>query len=290
MFKLSRKIISTLTVVLSLTISGCASQQLVSRSSVVDFLYPQEQQVVIEPGIAHLQLPLRVGVAFVPNERLQSRGANPWAWASHGANSLSESDKLRIMERLAGHFNQQDFIGDIQLIPTTYLRPQGSFANLDQLKSMFGIDVIALISFDQMQFSDESKKALSYWTLVGAYLVSGQKNDTHTLLDTAVYDIASRKLLFRAPGSSQVTGRSTPINLSEELRADSKQGFDEATEQMMHNLEQELERFTQRIKQQPADIQLSRRSGSSAGGTGPGLMILLASCLIWRRRCQRNLH
>jgi rhombotail lipoprotein len=155
-----------------LAISGCASQQVGSRSSVVDYLYPKEQQVAIEPGIAKLTLPLRVGIAFVPSERLHSRGANPWAFVDQGANSLTENDKQQMLERLADHFRQHDFIGDIQLIPSAYLRPQGSFANLDQLKSMFGIDVIALISFDQMQFSDESKTALSYWTLVGAYLVS----------------------------------------------------------------------------------------------------------------------
>jgi len=287
MFKFSGKIVRSLSVVLLLAITGCATQQMGSRSSVVDYLYPKKQQVAIEPGIAQLPLPLRVGIAFVPTDRLHRRGANPWAWADHGANSLTEKEKLQIMDRLASHFRQQDFIGDIQLIPSAYMRPQGSFDNLDQLKSMFGIDVIALISFDQMQFSDESKKALSYWTLVGAYLVSGQKNDTYTLLDTAVYDISSRKMLFRAPGSSQVKGRSTPINLNEELRADSKRSFDVAAEQMVQNLELELVNFKQRLKQQPADIQLSRRAGYSGGSGGTVLLILLISCFLWRLRCNR---
>lgn len=280
MYILIRKIVGSFSVVLLLAVSGCASQQLGSRSSVVDYLYP-EQQVVIEPGIAQLPLPLRVGIAFVPDGRLHNRGSNPWGWADPGANTLTEKDKLQIMAQLSDHFRQHDFISDIQLIPSAYLLSQGSFANLDQLKSMFGIDVIALISFDQMQFSDEGKTALSYWTLVGAYLVSGQKNDTHTLLDTAVYDITSRKLLFRAPGSSQVKGRSTPINLNEELRADSKQSFDAATAQMVQNLELELLSFKQRLKQQPADIQVSRRSGY--GGGSAGLLILLSASLVWRR-------
>ena len=183
-FRSSSSLLLGLIVVLGL--SGCASQKMGSRSSVVDYLYPQDQQVNIEPATPVLTLPLRVGIAFVPADRSHSSGGNAWALSQHGANLLDETAKQRIMENIAGHFRSLDYISDIQIIPGTYLRPQGSFANLEQLKSMFGFDVIALVSYDQLQFSDETKGALSYWTLVGAYLVSGQKNDTSTLMDTAV--------------------------------------------------------------------------------------------------------
>ena len=71
---------------------------------------------------------------------------------------------------------------------------------------MFGIDVIALVSYDIVQFTGEGLSSISYWTLVGAYAVRGEKNDTHTMIDAAVYDIASRKhldmLVFQVNGAT----------------------------------------------------------------------------------------
>lgn len=281
-FRSSCKIVLGLTMILFL--SGCASQKMGSRSSVVDYLYPQDQQVNIEPATPVLTLPLRVGIAFVPADRSHSSGGNAWALSQHGANLLDETAKQRIMENIAGHFRSLDYISDIQIIPGTYLRPQGSFANLEQLKSMFGFDVIALVSYDQLQFSDETKGALSYWTLVGAYLVSGQKNDTSTLMDTAVYDINSRKLLFRAPGVSQVKGRATPVNLSEELRRDSQQGFTEASNQMITNLALELERFTERLKNQPDEIKVVHSNNYKGGGSSSLFTLLLLGVVALSRR------
>ena len=43
---------------------------------------------------------------------------------------------------------------------------------------MFGIDVIVLLSYDQVQFRDEGLLSLTYWTVVGAYTIPGEKNDT----------------------------------------------------------------------------------------------------------------
>lgn len=277
-------LILALTLVLPLLLSGCASQKMGSRSSVVDYLYPNAEQTAITPATPVLTLPLRLGIAFVPADRSHNNGANPWAFSRQGANLLAESAKHAIMNNIAMHFRQHNYISDIQVIPSSYLRPQGSFANLDQLKSMFGIDVIALVSYDQLQFSDEGKSALSYWTLVGAYLVSGQKNDTSTMMDTAVYDIASRKLLFRAPGISQVKGRATPVNLSEELRRDSQQGFNDASKQMIENLEQELQHFTERLKSQPADIKVVASSNYRGGGMSAWVVLLMLGVGISRRR------
>lgn len=285
MFYSLRQVVCGITLICGL--AACASQQQGSRSSVVDYLYPTEQVAPVTPDIPVLTLPLRVGIAFVPADRQRRSGGNPWAFSEMGANTLSEPVKMQIMDNIASHFRQQQFIGDIQIIPSAYLQPQGSFNNLSQLKSMFGIDVIALISFDQMQFSDESARALSYWTLVGAYLVSGQKNDTSTMMDTAVYDIASRKLLFRAPGVSQVKGRSTPVNLQEELRHDSQQGFDEASKQMINNLQQELDNFTERLKQRSDDIKIVKGQNYRGGGSfNAFILIMLVTVLFVSRRAK----
>lgn len=267
--------------------SGCAGQQSRAKSSIVDYLYPKESNFIVEPSVPTLHLPLKVGIAFVPGQQFQARGVNIWSGATAHA-SLTEGGKVKLLEKVAKNFRQYDFVKDIEVIPSQYLTPEGSFANLEQIKTMYGIDIIALVSYDQTQFTDEGFLSLSYWTLVGAYVISGEKNDTSTMMDTAVYDIQSKKMLFRAPGTSQVKGSSTPINLSEELRQDSIQSFNEASENMIKNLDMQLQRFREKVKQDPQTVKIIHREGYGGGGSISlseiTVMIFLLTCLYRRRR------
>ena len=163
-------------------------------SSVVQYLYPKKKDYVETPGIPRLALPLRVGIAFVP-ESIESGSA------------LTESDKMELMKEVSQHFKKHDFVKSIDLIPSAYLKNEGGFTNLNQLRTMYGIDVIILLSYDQTQFTDEGIASVSYWTLIGAYIIPGEKNDTHTMVDASVYDIQSRKMLFRAPGISHIKSK-----------------------------------------------------------------------------------
>lgn len=235
-------------------LSGCSNQPIRSNSNLVEYLYPTEQATKIESSTPTLKLPLKIGIAFVPDQSEMSSG--------HGQrkgrpDALTAAKKDELLNKIADNFRKEKFIADIQVIPSDYLRPRGSFANLSQIKNMYDIDVIALVSFDQVQYTDGSFLSLSYWTLVGAYTVSGEKNDTSTLLDIAIYDINSQKMLFRAPGNSHVKGRSTPINLNEELRLDSVKGFDLATNDMITNLEQAMNNFRKKIKENPNAVKIS---------------------------------
>lgn len=228
-----------------------------TKSSVVDYLYPKSNNVVIEPSRPVLKLPLKVGIAFVPEK--YSRHQN-----------LTATEKTDLLEKVAEHFRKYPFVKEIEVIPADYLTKGGSFANLEQIKTMYGTDVIALVSYDQVQFNNEDFLSLSYWTIVGAYVVSGEKNDTSTMLDTVVYDISSRKMLFRAPGTSNVKGRSTPVNLSEELRKDSKQGFNLAAVKMIENLDGQLNKFRADLKKNPDKAKIEVRQGYTAKSAGGG--------------------
>jgi rhombotail lipoprotein len=97
--------------------------------------------------------------------------------------------------------------------------------------------------------------------------VQGEKNDTHTMVDAAVYDIASRTLLFRAPGVSQLKARATPVRLEEELRDDRLRGFREAADDLVANLKTELERFTEQVRQERARVQVVRQQGYTGAGS-----------------------
>ncbi len=243
-------------------LTGCV-QHTSHSSSVVEYLYPGKQAVMETPTVPRLTLPLNVGIAFVPES----------SW--HHEKVLTERDKMALMRNVSDHFKKFEFIKSIELIPSAYLKPEGSFTNLNQIKTMYGIDVIALLSFDQTQFTDEGLASISYLTLVGAYVVPGEKNDTHTMLDAAVYDIQSKKMLFRAPGISRIKSNATPINLQEKRRLDREQGFAEASVELIENLDLQLELFKEKLKENPEEYEIAHRPGSQgAGSFGPVSLIL----------------
>ncbi|UCD78710.1 MAG: rhombotarget lipoprotein [Desulfobacterales bacterium] len=258
---------------------GCAHQtKRHHSSSVYEYLYSDKEGHIESPSIPILSLPLRVGIAFVP----ETGGRH---------DTLTEKDKMDLMNEVAKHFKKYKFVKDIELIPSAYLTGKGSFANLDQIRTMYGVDAIALLSYDQTQFTEEGLASITYWTIVGAYIIPGEKNDTHTMVDAAVYDIQSRKMLFRAPGISHVKGLSTPINLDEELRADSIQGFKEASADVIKNLDMQLESFKEKVKEQPEEYKVVHKPGYTGGGSLDASVIILISILgaywLWMKRKQK---
>ena len=266
-------------VIIVVLISGCVTQQSRTKSSVVDYLYPNDGETIVQPSIPVLKVPIKVGIAFVPEQPSESKRGGAWNGVM-GASLLTEAKKSDLLEKIAINFRKHKFVRDIEVIPSVYLTASGGFSNLEQIKTMYGIDVIALVSYDQVQFTDEGLLSLTYWTLVGAYIFTGEKNDTSTLLDTAVFDIKSKKMLFRAPGISRVKGSATPVNLSEELRIDSVKGFEEATTNMILNLNEQLAKFREKIKQRPEEVKVVQREGSYSGGGALGLFEAMLTPLV----------
>lgn len=267
-------LIIIISVIFSFT--GCAfygQRQSRYTSSVVDYLYP-EKQVAEIPSVPRLSLPLRVGIAFVPDA-----GTRP------AAQRLNEKEKMDLMQRISTEFRTLQFVKHIELIPTDYLTNGGGFTNLDQIKTMYGVDVMALISYDQVQHTDEGMLSLTYWTIIGAYTVKGEKNDTSTMVDAVLYDISSRKMLFRAPGTSHIKGSSTLINLSEQLRTDALNGFHLAADDLVVNLQAELNRFKNKVKEMPEDYKIEHKAGYTGGGSlGAGfalVLLFLGSVALW---------
>ena len=262
-----------------LTSSGCATiygNKNRYRSSVADYLYPKKD-VVEQPSVPHLSLPLRVGVAFVPDSQ-----------DAVGNSRISEKEKMDLLKNISAEFRSLEFVKHIELIPTAYLLPRGGFANLDQIRALHDIDVAVLVSYDQMQHTDEGFWSLSYWTIVGAYVIKGEKNDTLTMLDATVYDIASRKMLFRAPGTNQMKGSATLVNLPEQLRVDSSESFHLAALELVNNLKAALEDFKEKVKENPAEFSVVHKPGYTGLGSMSGpfavVIIVLGGLGLWRKQ------
>ncbi len=249
--------------VLLVSLSGCS--QLVSKhsgqqtisSSLVDFLYPKKsQRVKHKEEIPVLKLPIRVGLAFLPSQNW--RGS-----------SLTETNKLKLLNKVKTSFGRHRFIQSISIIPSIYLRKRGNetsgFDILDQVARLHDVDVIALVSYDQVTQSLQNNASLLYWTIVGMYVIPGNENSIQTFVDTAIFDVKSRKMLLRAPGISHLKKRSTAIGVDSVMAKKSLQGFNLAFDDMIKNLEDELTRFRARVKEGHV-VTIKHQQGYSSGG------------------------
>jgi rhombotail lipoprotein len=255
---------------------GGGTRQGVS-SSLVDYLYPQGEVPPRQEGvIPHLQIPLAVGLAFVPAQ-------------SPSGNVLPEAERLRLLNDVKAAFGGRDYIREIAVIPDAYMRSGRGFESLEQTARLYGLDVMALVSYDQVTHTSEKKSSLLYWTIVGAYFVEGNKNDVQTFVDTAVIDVATRKLLFRAPGTSEHKSDSTLVEVERDLRARQQKGFETAMADMTVNLDKELATFRERIKTD-GSVRVTRTGGAETGGGGtthPALLALLVLLSTLARRSTR---
>src|SRR5438034_8705765 len=126
---------------LSLVIAACATTTR-NATSVVDYLYPDSNKAET-PSVPVLTLPLRVAIAFTPGDSSVSRSGTsrairPLNLRSGGQFILTEKKRQDLMQEVANHFKKYPFVKDIEIIPSAYLSPRGSFANLDQIKTMYG--------------------------------------------------------------------------------------------------------------------------------------------------------
>ena len=211
------------------------------KSSVVHFLYSDGKEAVKSPQDSILSLPVKVGIAFIPEIR-QNQGHNGQVILP-SLSGLSEQDKMSLMQEIGGHFSKQEFVKSVVQIPSAYVASMGSFDNLDRLSTNFGVDVIVLISFNQLQFVDKGPLSVGYLTIVGALIVPGEINSTHTILDAVCYHIPSRKMIFGASGSSNVKSRSTPLSIVSQAKKDSIKGFCEANKYLVSNLDTQMDSF-----------------------------------------------
>jgi rhombotail lipoprotein len=225
-------------------LAGCGSMMNQNRTvrftgSLYSYLNTNTAVTVESPAAPQMPLPLKVGVAFVPAE--YSSGAV--GTTSIPGEMLTGDDKLSLMQQIVGQLKPCSFVKSVEIVPTTFMAANGGFDNLDHIRNTFGVDAVLLLAYDQSQYSDEGAMALSYWTIVGAYFVKGERNETKTVMEAAFFDIGSHRLLFRPTGTSVVKGSATPVNLSEQLRLDSKRGFQEAMTNLISGLKMDLDQF-----------------------------------------------
>ena len=240
---------------LALCAVGCSyHRQVQRRSSLMAYLYPDRMEAPRPNPNVRLQLPLRIGIAFVPPELRTPFPPD------------AESRLLSIVKK---SFEGRDWVSEIVMIPSPYLAQHGGFENLDQVAHLMNVDVVALASLDQLQVSNPRRASILYVSVIGAYLLPLDRNETRTLIDTAVFHVPSRTFLLRAPGISSITGSSTAVDIDAKLDERSLKGFELAMKDLSKNLNGEVDRFKASVASgERKDVDIVTAEGKSVRGGG----------------------
>jgi rhombotail lipoprotein len=280
--------IFVLLLIAPIVLPGCAflrghGTNSAASSSLVSFLYPRGEQPPRQDSIPELRLPLRVGLAFLPSE-------------SGTAVGLEAARREELLERIRARFADRKFVSRIEIVPDYYLKrrsglgppsglmsvpglasvsgfaPVSGFESLEAVQRLYQLDVMALVSYDQVSYQDENNWSLGYLTIVGAYVLKGNRHDVTTLVDLAVVDPASRSILLRAGGTDARHGTTTLASASMKERESRGEGFSGATDQLIENFDAALTKFESDVRAGKAEVRVvsKSRAGTSPGGGGSG--------------------
>ena len=270
----------------TLTLSGCAwmwgdlhdGRKQQSTTPLVGFLY-SDGQVPEQNAVPELRLPIRVAVSFLP-----SAGGYP-------GHQPEAAEREKVLTTLRESFRSLPYVSEIVIVPDYYLHSGkgDGLRQIEQLSRLFNFDLLALVSYDQVQNNYQNDRSLAYLTIVGAFLVRGDRDETHTLLDVAVIDPKSRALVMRAGGASSLKGNTTAIDVERHTDAQSSKGFEEATSQLVTNFRRELTDFEQRVRDGTAPVKVVRQASTRGGGAvDPWLLAALGLIAIRASRGRRS--
>jgi rhombotail lipoprotein len=246
-----------------LGLAGCTTfacfsachRQAHNTTSLVDFLYPNGTPPPRDAQ-PQLHLPLRVGLSFLPSN------------GNEALTGLDAAHKEALLQEIRQRFISRKFVAEIVVIPDYYLQGKRGFEGLQAVQRLYNIDLMALVSYDQVTHEDDNNWSLGYVTIVGAYFLNGTRHDVSTLVDLAVVDPATRSLVLRAGGIDSRHGNVTLMREDRELREASSQGFTAATAQMIEHFDTALTAFESDVREGKANVKVVSNNGKPTGGGG----------------------
>lgn len=254
----------------------CGRSQRAS-TPLVDFLYGNGRRVPRRDEAVTLNLPIRVGLAFLP-----SRSGNP----NEGPTPVQRE---RILSSIRANFAGLPYVSEIVPVPAYYfdMTNGNGMQQLEQLARLQRLDLMALISYDQRSSTTENRRAITYLTIVGGMIFEGTHNQTQTIIDLAVVEPVGRSLVLRAGGVSSGSDSTSAIDQSHKLAKQQRVGFDQATDKLIANFRTELSDFETRVRAGTADVKVVRQGRGGGGAFDPVtltlLLGLLATLIVVRR-------
>ncbi len=245
-------------------------------TSLVNFLYP-DGEIPKDLKSPTLQLPLRVGLAYVPESN--SRGG------------IDPRLKLELLGAVKHQFENLRYVQSIEIIPDNYFSNSNSQDQLNQIRQLYQLDVIALVSYDQIVNRKENLLALTYLTIVGNYIFPGSHFNVSTLIDMALIDLDSKRLLFRAAGTHGSKGVSAEAYTRHRYDKHQNNNFSAAMSKLKINLSHELQNFESRLRAKDPndDIKVVAKKGYELSVNRDILIFLLMVTLLkFVRKISRN--
>ena len=236
----------------------------VLSTSLVQFLYPDGKLPLQDKSNPVLNLPLHVGLAFIPDQMHST--------------VISPVTKNQLLENVKTAFESKEYVAEITIIPELYLQGNQGYSTLEQVKALYQLDVIALVSYDQLLNSQENLLGLTYLTIVGAFIFHGTDYNVNTLMDLAVVDVNSQNILFRAAGTSTSQNKRVSYIKHKQAFIDKQNWeFERAMQQMQGNLVLALDKFESRLRNRDENekIEVNYREGYSGGSVSLSLLLLL---------------
>lgn len=260
----------------ALLLCGCASLLVpnVQRrehgaSSLVDFLYPGGMTPPPHNAMPVLELPLRVGLAFLPP-------------ASGSAQLLDEVRKQQVLERVRTRFADRGFVREINVIPEYYLGGQRGYQGLAALQRLYDVDLVALVSWDQVRNQQNNELSLTYLTIVGSFLFPGTSQDVSTLVDLAVVHPPTQSLVLRAGGIDTRKGSSTEVGAGRERHQLGMASFEAAAGRMIENFDAALLDFEEQVRQGTARVQIANAGNGGGGAFDWPMLLLFVPLVLWK--------
>ncbi len=261
--------ISTI-MILAGCLSGCAllvgpghdqtTRQQVTQSA-LRYLYPDANALDMAQGsVTHLQLPLRVGIAYIP--------------AGHdGAPSFATQEQT--LDLLAAHLDTQDFVDRAVVLPPGALTQSGGFEELERLSFLHRVDTMMLLSYEQQAFTEDTALSVLDFTVVGAFVVPGHRNEVQTRLTATTVHIPSQRYLFSANARHALEQQATLVHTPTQIRAGQADGLEHAARSLIPALDAALIDFK-------ADLE--RDATLQVAGGSFGLPMLALGLLLLRSR------
>ena len=225
-----QKQLTIILIFLIIFFTGCAKKYddyIYHRSSVVDYLYSNEQGVALSPFVALLKFPLKVGIGFAPSK------------VQYHQRIIDETERVKLMRRVQGILKKYN-MGDTKIIPSAFFEQNGGFEHLKEIKKLYDIDLIVLVSYDYLKFTDNTPNHITYWGIIGGDIVESRENLIHTMVNASLFDIESKKLAFISSGVSRIRGK---IDAKQQ-----KKGFLVASEMLLKDLNLRLSLLSKRKK------------------------------------------
>ena len=257
-----------LAAVLGLLSAGCSSPVTVSRqSNLMEYLSASEQKAPAAEAV--LQLPLAVGVAFLPGGSTKNSDNNFMNSSRGGTVFITAEQERRLAGEIQARFAAKPWVKDVKVIPSFYLSEHGGLGDVEKVAALNHVDIMILVALNQVQFTNPQWYSWTNWTFVGAYTVKGDKNDTSTYIDASVFHVPSRTMLFRADGTSTLKGSATWAQREEKLRVKSMESLHLAMDALCLHLDDAAASFRDDALQgRRKDVRLLDRDGIPAGAPG----------------------